>query len=75
MQSNRAQDFLMLFLHGDVVVLPAQHLDALLDRMMGDASADEFMSARGFLLDETAMPSIPLPLMDSPALAVESARH
>lgn len=65
MSSGREKDFLMLFLHGDVIVLPVEHFDALLGRFLDDATTEDFMGAKGFLLDETAMPSLPLPLIDS----------
>jgi len=75
MESNRAHDFMMLFVHGDVVVLPAQHLDVLLDRMMAGQSEDDFMKGKGFVLDETAMPSIPMPLTDAVEAPVASVKR
>jgi hypothetical protein len=62
MIQGRDKDFMVLFLHGDLVVLPVQHLDALLDRYVDDATGDLFLGAKGFVLDETAMPAMPAAL-------------
>ncbi|MCL5270171.1 MAG: hypothetical protein M1457_06410 [bacterium] len=57
---DRDKDFIILFVRGDLVVLPTRNLDALLEDMINDqVEHKDFIQSRTFFIDNNIMASLP----------------
>ncbi len=60
---ERDKDFIIIYVQGDLVVMPTSNLDALFDQMIGkDVNTDEFIQTKSFFIDKNILPSLPLNL-------------
>jgi len=69
--AGRDQDFMTLYLKDDLLIIPTDHFDQLLDRMLSEEiEVADFMQTRAYVIDDTVSPNLPVMLPSTEAPAV-----
>lgn len=68
--AGRDQDFMTLYLKDDLLIIPTDHFDQLLDRMLSEEiEAADFMQTRAYVIDDAVSPNLPVMLPSAQAQA------